>query len=156
MSDIQQRLLVLAQKEEDFKQQYKNGLVALKSELEANIASITAESLAIKQEFVRFINDESVPLRERWAFFANAPHTVKEKSDYIPDSKTEGIKYILEQIGQECSPEEFKVFDTVDLINKYFDIEYIEESGDDEELNLYESAIEGFLKENCGSFVFDW
>lgn len=156
MSDIQQRLLILAQKEENFKQQYENGLVALKNELEANISSITAESLAIKQEFVRFINDESVPLRERWDFFVNAPNTVKETSEYIPNGRNDGIRYILDQIGEEYSPEEFKTFYTVDLIDRYFNINYIEESGDDEELHLYESAIEGFLEKNCGSFVFTW
>lgn len=155
MSDIQQRLLELAQKEKNFKQQYDTDLFALKNQLDKNISSIASEALSIKQDFVKSINDESVPLRERWELFVNAPATVKEKSDYTPE-KNDGIDYILNKIGEEYSPEEFKTFNTVDLIDEHFDINYIEECGDEESLHLYESAIEGFLKENCGSFVFAW
>lgn len=156
MLDIKQKLLDLSQKEKKFKQQYKKGLVDLENQLEENTLSITAESLSIKQEFVKFINDESIPLRERWDFFINAPDTVKEQKKEIPDGKSDGIEYLINQIAEEYSKEEFKKFYTADLINEYFNIEDIEETGNKEELYLYESAIEVFLKENCGSFVFTW
>lgn len=156
MLDIKQKLLDLAQKEKKIKQQYKKGLVDLENQLEENTLSITAESLSIKQEFVKFINDESIPLRERWDFFINAPDTVKEQKKEIPDGKSDGIEYLINQIAEEYSKEEFKKFYTADLINEYFNIEDIEETGNKEELYLYESAIEVFLKENCGSFVFTW
>lgn len=153
MTELEQTLIFLSSKEKEFDRKYEADLMEARRNLNKNIISIETSALAIKNDFVAFIKNKSIPLDERWDMFKKSPNIIKEKKCDIVSKESEGIDYIIHMINmnEEPSTKEFLFFDSVNFIDRYFDLEGLKENDDQELLELYYDAIETILQSNCSS-----
>lgn len=165
MTELEQTLIFLSSKEKEFDRKYEADLMEARRNLNKNIISIETSALAIKNDFVAFIKNKSIPLDERWDIFKKSPNILKEKNFDIVSTGSEGIDYIIDMINinEEPSYEEFLFFDSVNFINRYFYPEEIAEikeakknnelleSDEIELLEFYDDAVEAILQSNCSS-----
>lgn len=151
MTELEQTLISLSQKEKDFNKKYEADLVEARRKLNKDLLSIEMSALAVKNDFVTFIKDKSIPVDTRWNLFKQAPKAVKNGSYDFSNNESDGVDYIIHMINTQDYQEEYLHFDTVSLIGMFFDVEEIQENNDDELLALYHDAIEAFLQTNSSS-----
>lgn len=116
----------------------------------------------LKDRYLAFIADTTIPLDERWAVFKEAPDDWKEQKSWI-----QHFDFEKEFIGEISWYDDFYVdrHETVDMVDfceerleDYFAGKYEEE---DEEwqtvvIACIVAAKEEVLASNMGSFEFDW
>lgn len=151
MTELEQKLVSLSQKEKDFNNKYEADLVEARRKLNKELLSIEMSALAVKNDFVTFIKDKSIPVDTRWNLFKQAPKAVKDGSYDLLKNKSNGIDYLVNMIDMQDNKKEYLYFDTVSLISMFFDLEEIKENNDDELLALYYDTIEAFLQANSSS-----
>lgn len=151
MTELEQKLISLSQKEKDFNNKYEADLVEARRKLNKDLLSIEMSALAVKNNFFTFIKDKSIPVDTRWNLFKQAPKAVKDGAYDLLNNESDGVDYLIHMIDTQVSKEEYLHFDTVNLINMFFDLEEIKENNDDELLALYYDAIEAFLQTNSSS-----
>lgn len=151
MTELEQKLVSLSQKEKDFNNKYEADLVEARRKLNKELLSIEMPALAIKNDFVAFIKDKSISIDTRWNLFKQAPKAVKDGAYDLLKNESDGVDYIVHMINTQDYQEEYLHFDTVNLVSMFFDLEKIKENNDDELLALYHDAIEAFLQANSSS-----
>lgn len=151
MNELEQTLISLSQKEKDFNKKYEADLVEARRKLNKDLLSIEMSALAVKNDFVTFIKDKSIPVDTRWNLFKQAPKAVKDGSYDFSNNESDGVDYIIHMINTQDYQEEYLHFDTINLIGMFFDLEEIKENNDDKLLALYHDAIEAFLQANSSS-----
>lgn len=151
MTELEQKLISLSQKEKDFNNKYEADLVEARRKLNKELLSIEMPALAIKNDFVTFIKDKSISVDTRWNLFKQAPKAVKNGAYDLLKNESAGVDYLIHMIDTQDSKEEYLHFDTVNLIRMFFDLEEIKENNDDELLTFYYDAIEAFLQTNSSS-----
>ena len=125
----------------------------------------TLESKAskLKSEFREHITDKSIPLVERWEFFADAGDEFKEHSDWIIRANSVGLKYVMDNWFD--APEVYGRGKRIDVVECFEECVYEGElhvdnfgyDGDDEEAEkCLTEALEEILERNLGSFCIDW
>lgn len=121
------------------------------------------QAKALQGEFQKYIVDKNIPLVERWEFFVNADDNFKNHKDWIYSAKGQGMKYVMDNWFN--APEVYGRGKTIDVGSLFGDcvhngnlypenFAYKMQKEDAQE--YLESALEEILKENLGSFCFDW
>lgn len=156
--DIINNVLALGTEEKELKKEHKKHTSKLDQSLQRDLSSLENKSKTVKDDYLAYIQDTSIPVEERWKLFQQAPKVMKEHSRYILSRHNPGIQKLLESIDGECSKDEFKNFDTVELVSDVFEMDCWEEGEEvsEEEQELYKQAIEELLRLNCGSFCYTW
>lgn len=153
--DIVNDVLALGIKEKELKKEHKKHTSKLDQSLQRDLSSLETKSKTVKDDYLAYIQDTSIPVEERWKLFEQAPKVMKEHSRYILSRHNPGIQKLLESLDGEYSKDEFKNFDTVELVSDVFEMDCLEED-EEEEQALYTQAIEELLRLNCGSFCYTW
>ncbi len=156
--DIINNVLALGTEEKELKKEHKKHISKLDQSLQQDLSSLETKSKTVKDDYLAYIQDTSIPVEERWKLFEQAPKVMKEHSRYILSRHNPGIQKILESLDGEYSKDEFKNFDTVELVSDVFEMDCLEEGEEvsEEEQELYKQAIEELLRLNCGSFCYTW
>lgn len=156
--DIINNVLALGTEEKEVREKHKKLTAKIEYSLQEELSSLDKKSKTIKSDYLAYIQDKSIPLEERWGVFKHAPKTFKEHSKHILSRHNPGINKLLEHLDGEYSKDEFKNFDTVELVSDVFEMDYLEEGEElsEEEKELYTQAIEELLRLNCGSFCYTW
>lgn len=156
--DIINNVLSLGTEEKELKKEHKKHTSKLDQSLQRDLSSLETKSKTVKDDYLAYIQDTSIPVEERWKLFEQAPKVMKEHSRYILSRHNPGIQKLLESLDGEYSKDEFKNFDTVELVSDVFEMDYLEdcEEVSEEEKELYKQAIEELLRLNCGSFCYTW
>lgn len=156
--DIINNVLALGTEEKELKKEHKKHTSKLDQSLQRDLSSLETKSKTVKDDYLAYIQDTSIPVEERWKLFKQTPKVLKEHSRYILSRHNPGIQKLLESLDGEYSKDEFKNFDTVELVSDVFDMDHLEEDEEvsEEEQELYEQAIEELLRLNCGSFCYTW
>lgn len=151
-------VIALGAEEKGLKKDHKKQVSEMDKSLQQDLSSLETKSKAVKSDYLAYIQDTSIPVEERWELFKQAPKVMKEHSRYILNRHNPGIQKLLESLDGECSKDEFKNFDTVELVSDVFDMEHLEEDEEvsEEEQELYKQAVEELLRLNCGSFCYTW
>lgn len=156
--DIVNDVIALGKEEKELKKEHEKHTSKLDQSLQQDLSSLENKSKAVKSNYLAYIQDTSIPVEERWKLFKQAPKVMKEHSRYILNRHNPGIQKLLESLDGEYSKDEFKNFDTVELVSDVFDMEHLEEDEEvsEEEQELYKQAVEELLRLNCGSFCYTW
>lgn len=156
--DIINNVLSLGTEEKELKKEHKKHTSKLDQSLQRDLSSLETKSKTVKDDYLAYIQDTSIPVEERWKLFEQAPKVMKEHSRYILSRHNPGIQKLLESLDGEYSKDEFKNFDTVELVSDVFEMDYLEDGEEvsEEEKELYKQAIEELLRLNCGSFCYTW
>lgn len=156
--DIINNVLALGTEEKELKKEHKKHISKLDQSLQQDLSSLETKSKTVKDDYLAYIQDTSIPVEERWKLFEQAPKVMKEHSRYILSRHNPGIQKILESLDVEYSKDEFKNFDTVELVSDVFEMDCLEDGEEvsEEEQELYKQAIEELLRLNCGSFCYTW
>lgn len=156
--DIINNVLSLGTEEKELKKEHKKHTSKLDQSLQRDLSSLETKSKTVKDDYLAYIQDTSIPVEERWKLFEQAPKVMKEHSRYILSRHNPGIQKLLESLDGEHSKDEFKNFDTVELVSDVFEMDCLEygEEVSEEEKELYKQAIEELLRLNCGSFCYTW
>lgn len=156
--DIINNVLALGIEEKELKKEHKKHTSKLDQSLQRDLSSLETKSKTVKDDYLAYIQDTSIPVEERWKLFEQAPKVMKEHSRYILSRHNPGIQKLLESLDGEYSKDEFKNFDTVELVSDVFEMDYLEDGEEvsEEEKELYKQAIEELLRLNCGSFCYTW
>lgn len=151
-------VIALGAEEKGLKKDHKKQISEMDKSLQQDLSSLETKSKAVKSDYLAYIQDTSIPVEERWELFKQAPKVMKEHSRYILNRHNPGIQKLLESLDGEYSKDEFKNFDTVELVSDVFDMDHLEEDEEvsEEEQELYKQAIEELLRLNCGSFCYTW
>ncbi len=151
-------VIALGAEEKGLKKDHKKQVSEMDKSLQQDLSSLETKSKAVKSDYLAYIQDTSIPVEERWELFKQAPKVMKEHSRYILNRHNPGIQKLLESLDGEYSKDEFKNFDTVELVSDVFDMEHLEEDEEvsEEEQEIYKQAIEELLRLNCGSFCYTW
>ncbi|EPP7233591.1 DUF7020 family protein [Shigella flexneri] len=156
--DIINNVLSLGTEEKELKKEHKKHTSKLDQSLQRDLSSLETKSKTVKDDYLAYIQDTSIPVEERWKLFEQAPKVMKEHSRYILSRHNPGIQKLLESLDGEHSKDEFKNFDTVELVSDVFEMDCLEDGEEvsEEEKELYKQAIEELLRLNCGSFCYTW
>lgn len=156
--DIINNVLALGIEEKELKKEHKKHTSKLDQSLQRDLSSLETKSKTVKDDYLAYIQDTSIPVEERWKLFEQAPKVMKEHSRYILSRHNPGIQKLLESLDGEHSKDEFKNFDTVELVSDVFEMDCLEDGEEvsEEEKELYKQAIEELLRLNCGSFCYTW
>lgn len=156
--NIIDEIISLGNEEEILKKENAENISKLEKTFEKNISLLEDKTKAVKSDYLAYIQDKNIPVEERWKLFEHAPKFFKEHSKYILNRHNPGINKLLEHLDGEYSKDEFKNFDTVELVSDVFEMDYLEEGEklSEEEQELYTQAIEELLRLNCGSFCYTW
>lgn len=151
-------VIALGAEEKGLKRDHKKQVSEMDKSLHQDLSSLKTKSKAVKSDYLAYIQDKNIPVEERWKLFEHAPKFFKEHSKYILNRHNPGINKLLEHLDGEYSKDEFKNFDTVELVSDVFEMDYLEEGEklSEEEQELYTQAIEELLRLNCGSFCYTW
>ena len=151
-------VIALGAEEKGLKKDHKKQISEMDKSLQQDLSSLETKAKVVKSDYLAYIQDTSIPVEERWELFKQAPKVMKEHSRYILNRHNPGIQKLLESLDGEYSKDEFKNFDTVELVSDVFDMEHLEEDEEvsEEEQELYKQAIEELLRLNCGSFCYTW
>lgn len=151
-------VIALGAEEKGLKKDHKKQVSEMDKSLQQDLSSLETKSKAVKSDYLAYIQDTSIPVEERWKLFEQAPKVMKEHSRYILSRHNPGIQKLLESLDGEYSKDEFKNFDTVELVSDVFEMDYLEDGEEvsEEEKELYKQAIEELLRLNCGSFCYTW
>lgn len=127
------------------------------------IKQINQDIEAVKQEYINYIHDESIPLSERWETFLLAPSSMKEFSSFTPSFMSLPEDFIMYE-----GPYHMDKGETATTKRMVESIEEKIEEVKDENSFYEEHVIEAIkkvdiiaLKEeilamNLGSFCYDW
>lgn len=156
--DIVNNVIALGIKEKELKKEHKTHTSKLDKSLQQDLSSLEIKSKTVKSDYLAYIQDTSIPVEERWKLFKQTPTALKEHSQHILSRHNPGIQKLLESIDGEYSKDEFKNFDTVELVSDVFDMDHLEEDEEvsEEEQELYTQAREELLRLNCSSFCYTW
>lgn len=151
-------VIALGTEERGLKKDHKKQVSEMDKSLQQVLSSLKTKSKAVKSDYLAYIQDTSIPVEERWELFKQTPKVLKEHSQHILSRHNPGIQKLLESIDGEYSKDEFKNFDTVELVSDVFDMDHLEEDEEvsEEEQELYTQAREELLRLNCGSFCYTW
>ena len=137
-------VIALGAEEKGLKKDHKKQVSEMDKSLQQDLSSLETKSKAVKSDYLAYIQDTSIPVEERWKLFEQAPKVMKEHSRYILSRHNPGIQKLLESLDGEYSKDEFKNFDTVELVSDVFEMDYLEDGEEvsEEEKELYKQAIE--------------
>lgn len=157
-TDIVNDVIALGSEEEDLIKEHKKQVSKLDQSLQQELYSLETKSKAVKSDYLAYIQDTSIPVEERWKLFEQTPKALKEHSRHILSRHNPGIQKLLESLDGEYSKDEFKNFNTVELVSDVFEMDCLEEGEEvsEEEQALYTQAREELLRLNCGSFCYTW
>jgi hypothetical protein len=116
----------------------------------------------IKLEFKEYIANKSIPLVERWKFFANAGDEFKEHSDWIIQANSVGLKYVMDNWFD--APEIYGRGKRIDVVECFEDCfndgelnaDRFSKFDEEEAIKCLTEALEEILERNQGSFCIDW
>jgi len=104
----------------------------------------------LKNRYVKFVTDESIPLAERWEVFKEAPGSFKNHQNYIVHFDSEKL-----MPGGEVSwYDDFYLekYETMDMFS-FVEDRLVDE---DVEAGIVDAWRQEILRMNLGSFKFDW
>jgi hypothetical protein len=124
--------------------------------------ALEAKAEKIKSEFKEYISDKSIPLVERWNFFANAGDEFKEHSDWIIRANSVGLKYVMDNWFD--APEIYGRGKRIDVVECFEDCvcdgelnaDGFGDLDEEEAIKCLTEALEEILERNQGSFCIDW
>ena len=105
---------------------------------------------SMKESFVKVIQDKSLPLKDRWKLFNDAPKEFREENDWVEDFDSIGDVNWYDDFYYE----RYQVVYTVDIVDRIVDKQQYPQFKDNpEKLNELKEEI---LSKNLWSFKFDW
>ena len=126
-TDIVNDVIALGSEEEDLIKEHKKQVSKLDQSLQQELYSLETKSKAVKSDYLAYIQDTSIPVEERWKLFEQTPKALKEHSRHILSRHNPGIQKLLESLDGEYSKDEFKNFNTVELVSDVFEMDCLEE-----------------------------
>lgn len=106
-----------------------------------------------KKEFGLYIKDTSIPLKDRWDLFVDAPDCVSVMTDWIQDFKIENFDP-RKQYEDLSRRENVFAVDFVDRVTESFS--YKKTLSDEQIEEISNKIKEHFLSKNLKCFQYDW
>lgn len=127
------------------------------------IAELKKNTDNLKSEFCQYITNTEIPLADRWEVFIDAPYDLKNHEEYIITAKSEGLKYVMDNWFGRSSV--YSRGNTIDMAILFVDCvhggeihpsSFDYEMDEEKAMELLSEALEEVLRNNLGSFCYDW
>ena len=117
------------------------------------IKALNKNIVKLSEELEAYIKDTSIPLKDRWELFVDAPNCLSIVSDWIQDFKIENFDP-RKQYEDLSRRENVFAVDFVDRVTESFS--YKKTLSDEQIEEISNKLKEHFLSKNLKCFQYDW